>query len=166
MPGLLSPTGGLGHAAACIVALSQRPDTSFRCTHLRVRPPCPPANCTTSRELGRRHARRHSDLRYRDVPAAASHGTAGVLGGCQGSGGFGRRAAEDPLSSGWAGEAVRPPCCVVCGLWRSARGSLVGGGSESWWLDVHWPAGALFCWGRWVCREGGAVRVGQDVSPR
>ena len=81
------------------------------------------------------------------------------------SGCFGRQAVEDPLSSGWAGEAVRPPCCVVCGLWRSARGSLVGGGSESWWLDVHWPAGALFCWGRWVCREG-AARVGQDASPR
>ena len=102
-------------------------------------------------------------IAIRDVPAAASHGTAGVLGGCQGSGCFGRQAVEDPLSSGWAGEAVRPPCCVVCGLWRAALGSLVGGGSESWWLDVHWPAGALFCWGRWVCREG-AARVGQDAS--
>ena len=66
-------------------------------------------------------------IAIRDVPATASHGTAGVLGGCQGSGCFGRRAVEDPLSSGWAGEAVRPPCCVVCGLWRSARGPSVPG---------------------------------------
>jgi len=47
-PGLVSPTGGLGHAAACSVALSQRPDTSFRCTHSRVRPPWPPACCTAT----------------------------------------------------------------------------------------------------------------------
>ena len=66
-------------------------------------------------------------IAIRDVPAAASHGTAGVLGGCQGSGCFGRQAVEDPLSSGWAGEAVRPPCylsVVVLDVERVCGGGL------------------------------------------
>ena len=42
-PGLASPAEGRVCAAACSVARSQRPDTSFRCTHSRVRPPWPPA---------------------------------------------------------------------------------------------------------------------------
>ena len=87
MPVLVSPTGGLGHAAACIVALSQRSKESFRCTHsgsdlhghLLVALPPP-----------RRGSTMHSGaaIALRDVPAAASHGTA--CWACQGSGCFGR----------------------------------------------------------------------------
>ena len=74
-------------------------------------------------------------IAIRDVPAAASHGTAGVLGGCQGSGCFGRRAAEDPLSSGWAGEAVRPPCyllVVVLDVERVCGGGAPGAAVSRW----------------------------------
>ena len=60
--------------------------------HLLVAPPPP-------RWGGAMHS--GSAIALRDVPAAASHGTA--FWACQGSGCFGRRAAEDPLSSGWAG---------------------------------------------------------------
>ena len=66
--------------------------TSMATCLLHCRPRDGEAPCTVAQRL-----------LYRDVPAAASHGTAGVLAGCQGSGCFGRQAVEDPLSSGWAG---------------------------------------------------------------
>ena len=60
-PGLASPVEGRVCAAACSVARSQRPDTSFRCTHSRVRPPWPPACCTAAPETGKHHAQWLSD---------------------------------------------------------------------------------------------------------
>ena len=64
--------------------------TSMATCLLHCRPRDGEAPCTVAQRL-----------LYRDVPAAASHGTA--FWACQGSRCFGRRAAEDPLSSGWAG---------------------------------------------------------------
>ena len=48
-------------------------------------------------------------IAFRDVPATASHGTAHKV--YEGSGRFGRQAAEEPLSSGQAG---KQPGCRVC----------------------------------------------------
>ena len=64
--------------------------TSMATCLLHCRPRDGEAPCTVAQRL-----------LYRDVPAAASHGTA--CWACQGSGCFGRRAAEDPLSSSGTG---------------------------------------------------------------
>ena len=71
--------------------------TSMATCLLHCRPRDGEAPCTVAQRL-----------LYRDVPAAASHGTA--CWACQGSGCFGRRAAEDPLSScnGASGPPTEP----------------------------------------------------------
>ena len=97
-------------------------------------------------------------IAIRDVPAAASHGTAGVLAGCQGSGCFSRRAAEDSLSSGWAGEAVRPPCYLLVVVLDVERAC--GGGLRVQLCLCGVPCGAV-----WRCRfrslGGAACELGR-----